>query len=59
MNKPLRVPEVSARLDVPAATVRRWLRDGLLKGQKLGPRVWRVDESELERFQKSQAGAKS
>lgn len=62
MNKALRVPEISAELDVPATTIRRWLRDGLLKGQKVGPRVWRVEPSELERFKKAQSaqpGAKS
>lgn len=41
--------EVAERINVKPATVRGWLRDGTLKGAKFG-RVWRVRESELQRF---------
>lgn len=42
----LTVEETARRLKVDAETVRRWLREGTLRGQKFG-RVWRIPESEL------------
>jgi len=42
----LTVEETARRLKVDAETVRRWLRDGALRGLKFG-RVWRIPESEL------------
>lgn len=44
--------EVAQRLNVKPLTVRRWLKNGNLKGLKLG-RLWRVRESNLEAFLKS------
>jgi len=45
------VEEVARRLQVHEETVRRWLRDGKLKGVRLGRRAgWRVEESEYRRF---------
>ncbi len=43
------VPEVSQRLRVPEATVRRMLRDGRLRGNRLGgTRLgWRIPESAI------------
>jgi excisionase family DNA binding protein len=38
----LTVPEAAERLKVNAETVRRWLREGVLTGAKLGKRQWRV-----------------
>lgn len=48
----LTVPEVAARLKVSEETVRRWLRDGHLRGRRIGSTRagWRVLESELRRF---------
>jgi len=48
----LSVEEVAARMKASPQTVRRWLRDGRLRGirpggTKLG---WRVREADLERF---------
>lgn len=30
--------------------VTKWLREGILKGVKLSPRLWRVSRSEVERL---------
>ena len=40
--------EVAERLAVTPNTVRGWLRDGTLKGVKLGKRVWRIEEGEVK-----------
>jgi excisionase family DNA binding protein len=51
-GKLLTVPEVAARLRVGEESVRRWLRQGRLRGiQPGGTKIgWRVLENELERF---------
>ncbi len=47
----LLTPEkVAEILDVNPATVRTWLRDGTLKGVKIGGRMWRVTEKDLKNF---------
>ncbi len=48
----LTVPEVSEWLRVPEATVRRMLRDGRLRGSRLGgTRLgWRIPESAVRRM---------
>ena len=48
----LTVAEVAGRLRTHPETVRRWMRDGKLRGIRLGgPKLgWRVAEAELERF---------
>jgi excisionase family DNA binding protein len=43
--------DVARRLNVKPLTVRRWLKDGKLRGIKVG-RLWRVRESDLEAFLK-------
>ena len=40
------VEEAAQILKVSEDTVRRWLRDGTLRGRKLG-RVWRISEEEI------------
>lgn len=51
MDTKLLTPEdVAERLTVNAATVRSWLRKGNLKGLKIGKRVWRISEDELNNF---------
>jgi excisionase family DNA binding protein len=46
----LKVPEVARRLRVSPETVRRWLRDGELRGVRFSDRGgWRVLSSEVER----------
>jgi excisionase family DNA binding protein len=42
--------EVAERLAVTSNTVRGWLRDGTLKGVKLGKKVWRIKEDELDSY---------
>ena len=48
----LTVAEVAERLRTHPETVRRWMREGRLRGVRLGgPKLgWRVAEAELERF---------
>ncbi len=49
----LTVPEVAERLRMSEWTLRRWLREGRLKGVRLpGKLGWRVRESEAEAFLK-------
>ena len=42
--------DVAARLSVSLRTVGSYLRSGKLRGIKMAGRMWRVTESELERF---------
>jgi len=58
MDKLLTVKEVADRLRVNDMTVTRYLRDGILKGFKLR-RVWRIWESELEKFLKERGASPS
>ena len=43
--------EVANKLAVSVKSVRNWLRQGKLKGIKVG-RLWRIRESDLEEFLK-------
>lgn len=45
----LSAEEIAQRLNVGPATVRKWLRDGKLKGVRAG-RLWRVKEIDLHAF---------
>ncbi|MDE3103185.1 MAG: helix-turn-helix domain-containing protein [Chloroflexota bacterium] len=45
----LTVEKVARRLDRSEQLVRRWLREGRLRGQLFG-RSWMVQEREIERF---------
>jgi excisionase family DNA binding protein len=42
--------EVARRLAVTPNTVRGWLREGALKGVKVGKRVWRIEEHEIQNY---------
>jgi excisionase family DNA binding protein len=45
------VGEIAAHLRVNEFTVRRWLREGRLRGFRLGgPSGWRIRASDFERF---------
>lgn len=48
----LRVADVAEQLDIHPETVRVWLRDGRLRGVRLGGDKlgWRIPASELERI---------
>ena len=50
-EKLLTVPEVAETLRVMPATVRRWLREGRLRGTLISDRGgYRIPESEIQRF---------
>lgn len=42
--------EAAEALGVHKETVRQWLRSGKLGGVKAGPRLWRIRESDLQKF---------
>ena len=50
----LTTQDVAARLKVSTQTVRRWIKEGnperRLPAIRVGPRMWRVNPSELERW---------
>ncbi|HLZ70001.1 MAG TPA: helix-turn-helix domain-containing protein [Dehalococcoidia bacterium] len=54
----LRVPQVAQRLGLSTATVLAWLRDGRLKGFRLGGTRagWRVRAEDLDAFIADRAG---
>jgi excisionase family DNA binding protein len=52
----LTTEEVADIMRVKPATVRDWLRRGLLRGVSI-QRSWRIPRSELERFVQSRYGA--
>jgi excisionase family DNA binding protein len=49
-DKMLTPEEVASRLSVTPNTVRSWLREGSLRGVKLGKRVWRIKEADLHNY---------
>jgi excisionase family DNA binding protein len=50
-NKLLTVEEVSKIIQIHPMTIRLWLREGRIKGTRLG-RVWRISEEQLEEIRK-------
>jgi excisionase family DNA binding protein len=51
------VQEIAERLRINPQTIRRWLRDGELRGHHFGgPAGWRVRENDLEDFLNSRTG---
>ena len=50
MEKYYTPDQVAESLGVSAKTVREWLKNGKLQGTKLGPRLWRISESDVEKF---------
>jgi excisionase family DNA binding protein len=42
--------QAASRLQVSRNTILEWLRDGRLRGSKLGYRTWRVTTAEIEAF---------
>ncbi len=49
MMRLLKPEEAAEILGVNLGTVRRWLREGKLKGVKVG-RLWRITEEDLKAF---------
>ncbi|MGD8237774.1 MAG: helix-turn-helix domain-containing protein [Armatimonadota bacterium] len=43
----LTVKEAARRLKMHPQTLRRWIRRGLLRASKVGPRQWRIREADL------------
>ena len=52
VSEKLLTPEdAAARLQVSPSTVRKWLRNGAIKGTKLGGgKLWRISESSIDEF---------
>lgn len=51
MDSPfLTIQEVAAHLRVDSVTVRRWCATGALKAVKVGPKVYRVSQADLNAF---------
>ena len=48
--------QAAEKYNIAQVTVRKWLAEGRLKGKKVGPRLWRVSEAELDRFINGEAG---
>lgn len=44
--------QIAERLGVSSRSVLRWIQNGKLEGQKLGPRQYRVNMEALEKFLK-------
>ena len=42
--------QFAARVGVSTQSVRRWLRNGLIKGRKIGPRKWFIHISEADKI---------
>lgn len=47
MEAVLTTREIAARYNYSPATIRRWIRTGLLPAQRVGPRQFRVSEADL------------
>lgn len=45
--------EVAAEYNIAAVTIRKWLRQGKLKGYKVGGTLWKIPKTELEAFIKA------
>lgn len=45
-----KVNEAAAALGVHPITVYRWLTDGIIKGVRVGPKLWRIPQSEIDRM---------
>jgi hypothetical protein len=41
--------EFASRIGVTPAAVRKWLKEGVIKGKKIGPRRWFIPTSEMEK----------
>ncbi|NJO12748.1 MAG: helix-turn-helix domain-containing protein [Gammaproteobacteria bacterium] len=50
------VEEIASAQGVSDETVRRWLRDGRLKGSRPSGGAWRVRRNDLERFELGRSG---
>jgi excisionase family DNA binding protein len=44
------IEEAAARLSITPDALRRWLRAGKIRGSKIGGRIWRIRESDIQEF---------
>jgi len=44
----LSIRESALRMGVSEKTIRRWISDGVIRGNRVGPRLIRVDAASLE-----------
>ena len=58
-EKLLSPEEVAEQLGLTPNTVRTWLRDGSINGIKLGKKIWRIKEKELQEFLNREAKLES
>ncbi len=57
MSEKMLTPEDAAeRLQVKVSTIRRWLRNGAMKGVKIG-QLWRISETTIEEYEKAAQGS--
>lgn len=42
--------QAAERLNVTPGTVRNWIKQGVIKGRKVGPKVYKIEEKEVERL---------
>jgi excisionase family DNA binding protein len=50
MTKYMTPKEVAAEMEVSAATVVRWVREGLIPAKRFGTRIIRIPKTEVERL---------
>lgn len=55
-DKLLTVTQVAERLAVCGDTVRRWLKEGSLRGYRIAGYRWRIPENAIDEFLKRNAG---
>ncbi len=51
-DRMLTTDDAAERLQVSAKTVRKWLRNGTIKGVKIGP-LWRISEATIDEFDRA------
>jgi excisionase family DNA binding protein len=57
VSKYLTPREVAFELEVSPATVVRWVRDGVIRAKRFGPRIIKIERNEVEQLV-GQSGAK-
>jgi excisionase family DNA binding protein len=50
ISKYLTPREVAFELEVSPATVVRWVRDGVIRAKRFGPRIIKIERNEVEQF---------
>ena len=48
------IKEVAVIFGVSNETIRRWIRDGKIKAIKVNKRLFRIEDSEIERLKKGE-----